>query len=243
MSLFPSLLSLSNNYQNNNQLNQQIIDSQTTTTMINNINSEKQQKSSLSSSIKQSVITPRSASGSRRGSTVDDRGAFCSLPQQGGNQPEVLVSLCYFDTQNRLVVCVEKAAAIGYRKKESGNDVVPVQEISIRISAFFSEGIEIGKQKSEWTKVSPSGEVQFCDAQASFQISRNELEECSVQIDIFNLNNNSWSSLLRRKQKIGTLILSDKRENDCSSSVDAQTHWQEMIKGMGLTLDKWHLID
>uniref|UniRef100_A0A1I8BDG0 C2 domain-containing protein n=1 Tax=Meloidogyne hapla TaxID=6305 RepID=A0A1I8BDG0_MELHA len=265
MSLFPSLLSLSN-HQNHQQ---QTIPSSPTkgnnnnntdSTTIENINNSQQRKSSTNSSPShqrfggnnstinnnnhsQQSVTPRSASGSRRGSTVDDRGAFCTLPQQGGNQPEVLVSLCYFDTQNRLVVGVNKAAAIGIgRKKESGSDVSG-QEVSIRISAFSAEGVEIGKQKSAWTKSSPTGEVQFNDAQASFQISRHELEECAIQVDMFGLNNSAWPPLLRRKQKIGTLMLSDRRENDCSSSSDAQAHWQEMIQGMGLTLDKWHLLD
>ncbi|KAL7073311.1 hypothetical protein ACQ4LE_007616 [Meloidogyne hapla] len=128
------------------------------------------------------------------------------------------------------------------RKSSSGSDVSG-QEVSIRISAFSAEGVEIGKQKSAWTKSSPTGEVQFNDAQASFQISRHELEECAIQVDMFGLNNSAWPPLLRRKQKIGTLMLSDRRENDCSSSSDAQAHWQEMIQGMGLTLDKWHLLD
>jgi hypothetical protein len=60
---------------------------------------------------------------------------------------------------------------------------------------------------------------------------------------MFYLNNNAWPPLLRRKQKIGSLILSDRRDNDFSSSPDAQAHWQEMIQGMGLTLNKWHLLD
>nr|CAD2190396.1 unnamed protein product [Meloidogyne enterolobii] len=260
MSLFPSLLSLSN-HQNHHQLKQnqqQTIPSSPTknnnTSTDSPIENQQQQqrKSSTNSSPShqrfcgnnsQQSVTPRSASGSRRGSTVDDRGAFCTLPQQGGNQPEVLVSLCYFDTQNRLVVGVNKAAAIGTgRKKESGSDVSG-QEVSIRISAFSAEGVEIGRQKSAWTKANPTGEVQFNDAQASFQISRHELEECAVQVDMFGLNNSAWPPLLRRKQKIGTLMLSDRRENDCSSSADAQAHWQEMIQGMGLTLDKWHLLN
>ena len=69
------------------------------------------------------------------------------------------------------------------------------------------------------------------------------MEECAVQVDMLGLNNSAWPPLLRRKQKIGTLMLSDRRENDCSSSADAQAHWQEMIQGMGLTLDKWHLLN
>jgi hypothetical protein len=68
---------------------------------------------------------------------VDESGRFCSLPQMGGNQPEVgpklalifweklfkvLVSLCYFDVQNRLMVGVNKAAAIGTMgRKEEGH--------------------------------------------------------------------------------------------------------------------------
>ncbi|CAK5023417.1 unnamed protein product [Meloidogyne enterolobii] len=189
MSLFPSLLSLSN-HQNHHQLKQnqqQTIPSSptknTNTSTDSPIENQQQQqrKSSTNSSPShqrfcgnnsQQSVTPRSASGSRRGSTVDDRGAFCTLPQQGGNQPEVLVSLCYFDTQNRLVVGVNKAAAIGTgRKKESGSDVSG-QEVSIRISAFSAEGVEIGRQKSAWTKANPTGEVQFNDAQLSNFSSR-----------------------------------------------------------------------
>uniref|UniRef100_A0A915EMP0 C2 domain-containing protein n=1 Tax=Ditylenchus dipsaci TaxID=166011 RepID=A0A915EMP0_9BILA len=47
-------------------------------------------------------------SASRRSSTVDDCGRFCSLPQSNGT-PEVLVSLCYVQDQSNVIVGVEKA--------------------------------------------------------------------------------------------------------------------------------------
>lgn len=49
-------------------------------------------------------ITP-----ARRNSTVDSSGRFCALPTENG-QPECLVSLCYLDQSQKVVVAVEKAS-------------------------------------------------------------------------------------------------------------------------------------
>lgn len=46
---------------------------------------------------------------SRRNSTVDSSGRFCSLPTPNG-QPEALISLCYLDQAQKIVVTVEKAS-------------------------------------------------------------------------------------------------------------------------------------
>ena len=181
-------------------------------------------------------VTPQSASSSRRGSTVDEEsGRFCSLPQMGGNMPEVLVSLCYFDTQDRLVVGVDKMAAFG---KVNG------QEVFVRISAHSPDGTERGKHKSECVKAN-EGETQF-NAQTAFHMPRQQLAHSSVQVQLFSSGQpGGWSLaglLMRRKQQpIGTLTLSQDAQS-CSSA-DAQTHWREMIQGTGTTVDKWHILD
>src|SRR4051812_42253972 len=74
---------------------------------------------------------------------------------------------------------------------------------------------------------------------AYFNIPRNELAQSSVQVHLFALH--GTLPLLKRKHRIGSLTLS--QQSQCCSSPDAQTHWQEMIQGMGITVDKWHMLE
>uniref|UniRef100_A0A914C6M3 C2 domain-containing protein n=1 Tax=Acrobeloides nanus TaxID=290746 RepID=A0A914C6M3_9BILA len=163
-----------------------------------------------------------STHGSRRNSTIDDCGRFCALPEANGNA-EVLVSLCYLENQGKLVVGLEKATGLEVPTLNKAPDTFA------KISAVGQSGEEIGKHKTETIKacVDPN----YGDS-AVFSIHRNELENSNVQVQVF-----AHHGVLRRKIRIGYLCLGEN-----SSSLDAQEHWQDMIQGMGTTVDKWHTL-
>ena len=69
---------------------------------------------------------------SRRNSTVDSSGRFCSLPTPNG-KPEALISLCYLDQAQKIVVTVEKASNLEIDgEKASG-------EFSINLYIYFEK--------------------------------------------------------------------------------------------------------
>uniref|UniRef100_A0AC35EY39 Uncharacterized protein n=1 Tax=Panagrolaimus sp. PS1159 TaxID=55785 RepID=A0AC35EY39_9BILA len=63
-------------------------------------------------------------------------------------------------------------------------------------------------------------------------IPRNELENTSVLIQVFrNIG------MLRRRQQIGFVCIGEN-----ASSPDAQDHWNQMIQGLGTSVEKWHYL-
>lgn len=154
------------------------------------------------------------------------------------------MSLCYFDAQNRLVVGVDKVAALAGNVVSRFGSNKEEAEFFVRISALSSNGTERGKQKSECVRPNGVGETPF-NVQAAFHVPRAELAQCSVLVQLYAVHGNaSWPLMLRRKQRIGTLTLGGEQQQQPHSGQanDAQMHWQEMIQGMGLTVDKWHLL-
>uniref|UniRef100_A0A7E4UUC7 C2 domain-containing protein n=1 Tax=Panagrellus redivivus TaxID=6233 RepID=A0A7E4UUC7_PANRE len=166
-----------------------------------------------------STATAPSGFPSRRGSTVDSSGRFCSLPTENG-APEALVSLCYLDQAQKIVVSVQKASNLD-TDKGSPSDTY------LRISLLSQFGEELAKQRSSTVKAC-SEPVYECTA--VFQITQDELENSSVLIQIFRN-----SGMLRKRQQIGFVCMGLN-----ASSPDAQTHWEQMIQGLGTSVEKWH---
>jgi len=152
---------------------------------------------------------------------VDDCGRFCAQPESMGN-PELLLSLCYLESQQKAVVVVEKAT--GFESNENGKAL----DTYVKVSAHSPSGVELGKNKSETVKTNCEPAFNLTSV---FDITRSDLEGSSVLIQVF-----TYSGLLRRKQLVGCVCVGG--EN--ASSADAQQHWREMIQGMGITVDKWH---
>ncbi|KAI1720494.1 synaptotagmin-16 [Ditylenchus destructor] len=191
------------------------------------------------------ISTPTTAtamSASRRSSTVDDCGRFATLPQSDGT-PEMLVSLCYVVDQSQLVVVVEKATGFDCSSSTLANYLANIgstlgsplangvnkaPDTFVRVAAVSQAGVELGKHKSETVKASINPVYNHT---AVFHIARNDLEISNVLIQIF-----SYCGILRRKVMLGWICVGG--EN--ASSPDAQQHWQDMIQGMGTTVDKWH---
>jgi len=182
------------------------------------------------------------ASASRRSSTVGDDGRFCSLPQSDGT-PEVLISLCYLEDQSKVVVGVEKATGFdaspsvisSYLNNNLSGTTIgspmsgnKAPDTFVRVSALSAAGAELGKHKSETVKANL--EPVYNDT-AVFHINRNDLETSNVLVQIF-----SYCGILRRKVLLGYVCVGGENAN----SLDAQQHWQDMIQGMGTTVDKWH---
>ena len=59
---------------------------------------------------------------SRRSSTVDESGRYCSLPQPNGT-PQILVTSCYYESQAKLVVRLQKASGLSHscHEQSEGN--------------------------------------------------------------------------------------------------------------------------
>ncbi|KAI1719656.1 c2 domain-containing protein [Ditylenchus destructor] len=193
------------------------------------------------------ISTPTTAtamSASRRSSTVDDCGRFATLPQSDGT-PEMLVSLCYVVDQSQLVVVVEKATGFDCSSSTLANYLANIgstlgsplangankaPDTFVRVAAISQAGVEFAKHKSETVKASIN---PVYNDTAVFHIARNDLEISNVLIQIF-----SYCGILRRKVMLGWICVGS--EN--ASSPDAQQHWQDMIQGMGTTVDKWHYL-
>ncbi|KAE9547734.1 hypothetical protein FO519_009053 [Halicephalobus sp. NKZ332] len=173
------------------------------------------------SSVKISNVPVGSANPSRRNSTVDSSGRFCSLPTPNG-QPEALISLCYLDQSQKIVVTVEKASNLEI-------DGEKACDTFLKISAVTQYGEEIAKHRSNTVKATSDPNYECT---AVFQISRNELETSSVLIQVFRS-----SGIMRRRAQIGFVCVGEN-----ASSPDAQTHWEQMIQGLGTSVEKWHYL-
>ncbi|KAI3422190.1 hypothetical protein GPALN_012723 [Globodera pallida] len=211
MSLFPSLLSL-HAHHHHNQL----------------------QPQSSKTSLGPSSISPlypcaiyndgSSPTPSRRSSTVDESGRFCSLPHADGQKPEVLVSLCFFEGQNRLAIGVDKVALRGQAQRENG----PETEVFVRIASISLQGTETEKHKSASVKMAPEMPLNTQPA----------IDTTQILVQLFAIQHGVF---LRRKMRlIGSLTLGGGR---CSSSSDAREHWRQMLQGKGTTVDKWHILE
>uniref|UniRef100_A0AC34QZ40 C2 domain-containing protein n=1 Tax=Panagrolaimus sp. JU765 TaxID=591449 RepID=A0AC34QZ40_9BILA len=157
-----------------------------------------------------------SATPSRRNSTVDSSGRFCALPTPNG-QPEALISLCYLDQSEKIIVSVQKASNLDVE----GSDTF------VKVSVLSRYGEELAKHRSNSVK---SASDTIFDCTAVFQIAKNELETSSVLIQIFRN-----AGMLRRRVQIGFVCVGEN-----ASSADAQTHWEQMIQGLGTSVEKWH---
>ncbi|KAK0410533.1 hypothetical protein QR680_005180 [Steinernema hermaphroditum] len=160
-----------------------------------------------------------SNSASRRNSSVDSCGRFCSLPQANGS-PELLISLCYLETQGKVVVGLEKASGI------SSTNGKP-RDTYIRVAVLTQYGEELGKHK---TDVVRSANDPVYNDTAVFSIPFNELETSSIKVEVF-----SYCGVWRKKVPLGYMCLGEN-----STTPDQQEHWYQMIQGMGTTVSKWH---
>uniref|UniRef100_A0AC35TTA5 C2 domain-containing protein n=1 Tax=Rhabditophanes sp. KR3021 TaxID=114890 RepID=A0AC35TTA5_9BILA len=167
--------------------------------------------------------TMDSYTNSRRGSTVDESGRFCSLPMESTTNADLLVSLCYNSAQGRLVVGVEKASAVG------GAWGSKAPETFVKVTALTQFHEEVGKQKTNCVKETFT---PVYDATCLFEIPKTSIENHSVLIQIF-----THCGLLRRKVLLGQITV-----GEAASSPDAQDHWDEMIQGDGITVSKWHTL-
>ncbi|TKR60830.1 hypothetical protein L596_028017 [Steinernema carpocapsae] len=160
-----------------------------------------------------------SNSASRRNSSVDSCGRFCSLPQANGS-PELLISLCYLETQGKVVVGLEKASGI------SSPNGKP-KDTYIRVAALNQYGEELGKHKTD--VVRSANEPVYNDT-AVFSLPLSELETSTVKVEVF-----SYCGVWRKKVPLGYMSLGEN-----STTPDQQEHWYQMIQGMGTTVSKWH---
>uniref|UniRef100_A0A914HHN2 C2 domain-containing protein n=1 Tax=Globodera rostochiensis TaxID=31243 RepID=A0A914HHN2_GLORO len=168
---------------------------------------------------------------SRRSSTVDESGRFCSLPHADGQKPEVLVSLCFFEDQNRLAIGVDKVALRGQAQRENG----PETEVFVRITSISLQGTETEKHKSASVKMAPE---MTLNTQTVFSLCQPAIDTTQILVQLFASQHGVF---LRRKLRlIGSLALGGGR---CSSSSDAREHWRQMLQGKGTTVDKWHILE
>uniref|UniRef100_A0A183CL46 TPR_REGION domain-containing protein n=1 Tax=Globodera pallida TaxID=36090 RepID=A0A183CL46_GLOPA len=168
---------------------------------------------------------------SRRSSTVDESGRFCSLPHADGQKPEVLVSLCFFEGQNRLAIGVDKVALRGQAQRENGSET----EVFVRIASISLQGTETEKHKSASVKMAPE---MTPNTQTVFSLCRPAIDTTQILVQLFAIQHGVF---LRRKMRlIGSLTLGGGR---CSSSSDAREHWRQMLQGKGTTVDKWHILE
>uniref|UniRef100_A0AC34QYX4 C2 domain-containing protein n=1 Tax=Panagrolaimus sp. JU765 TaxID=591449 RepID=A0AC34QYX4_9BILA len=97
-----------------------------------------------------------SATPSRRNSTVDSSGRFCALPTPNG-QPEALISLCYLDQSEKIIVSVQKASNLDVE----GSDTF------VKVSVLSRYGEELAKHRSNSVK---SASDTIFDCTAVFQV-------------------------------------------------------------------------
>ncbi|CEF68793.1 AT15369p [Strongyloides ratti] len=161
--------------------------------------------------------------GSRRGSTVDESGRFCSLPMNSDTKAELLVTLCYTSSSGQLVVGIEKASA------SVGAWGIKPPETFVKVTVLTQFQEEIGKQK---TNVVKESFTPIYDSTFAFEIPKADIESHSLLLQVF-----THCGLLRRKALLGQVIL-----GEAASSPEAQDHWDDMIKGDSITLSKWHTL-
>uniref|UniRef100_A0A0N4ZLA2 C2 domain-containing protein n=1 Tax=Parastrongyloides trichosuri TaxID=131310 RepID=A0A0N4ZLA2_PARTI len=167
--------------------------------------------------------TMHSGNSSRRGSTVDESGRFCSLPMNSDTKADLLVTLCYTASAGQLVVGIEKASA------NAGAWGIKAPETFVKITLLTQFQEEVAKQKTNNVKESFT---PVYDSTFAFEIPKGDIESHSLLIQVF-----THYGLLRRKALLGQVIL-----GEAASSPDAQDHWDDMIKGDSITLSKWHTL-
>uniref|UniRef100_A0A0N5B8D2 C2 domain-containing protein n=1 Tax=Strongyloides papillosus TaxID=174720 RepID=A0A0N5B8D2_STREA len=161
--------------------------------------------------------------GSRRGSTVDESGRFCSLPMDSDTKAELLVTLCYTSSSGQLVVGIEKASA------NVGAWGVKAPETFVKVTLLTQFQEEVAKQK---TNIFKESFTPIYDSTFAFEIPKADIESHSLLIQVF-----THCGLLRRRALLGQVIL-----GEAASSPEAQDHWDDMIKGDSITLSKWHTL-
>uniref|UniRef100_A0A0K0DVU9 C2 domain-containing protein n=1 Tax=Strongyloides stercoralis TaxID=6248 RepID=A0A0K0DVU9_STRER len=160
---------------------------------------------------------------SRRGSTVDESGRFCSLPMNSDTKAELLVTLCYTSSSGQLVVGIEKASA------SVGAWGIKPPETFVKVTVLTQFHEEIAKQK---TNVVKESFTPIYDSTFAFEIPKADIESHSLLLQVF-----THCGLLRRKALLGQVVL-----GEAASSPEAQDHWDDMIKGDSITLSKWHTL-